>query len=456
MLSVRVKNGGLNTAVALGISVRPERFKLIASTIKEARKAYRRGTSIFIDDQLTSNLWLLVKRLMAEDNANVITKESVEDAIRDTLQKDTKAAVSTAKQRKRDELIGMLAPAKQEKPTFHQFYDKYVQDFKDGTRMKFRGNKKVSNSTISCYNNLLFNIKKFEEHEHIILDWSDLTLTFFIKFKSFITNRGLKANTVSTYIFAFRGLMKSARRLHYTMYDDFDDPQLLVKTEEPDNVYLTSERIKQLYAADLGNEEWIEEKIKDLKDDDLHDFIKTERHRQWLCDARDVYVVGCLTGQRYSDYIRINEQMYEYINGRKFIHLRQIKTGAEVYIPVDPKVEAILIRHKGSLPQLSKQKLTKMIRKAAVILGWNEPVPLTMTKGGMSYTENVPFYDMLKTHTCRRSFATNAYRANVPLAAIMAVTGHSSEDMLRKYLKLSNKERALYAAEELLKLQSIS
>ena len=72
----------------------------------------------------------------------------------------------------------------------------------------------------------------------------------------------------------------------------------------------------------------------------------------------------------------------------------------------------------------------------------------------MSYQENVPYYTMLKTNTCRRSFATNAYRANVPLSAIMAVTGHSSEDMLRRYLKLSNKERALFAAEELCKMQT--
>ena len=56
LLSIRVKSGYINTAFALGISVSPQRWSLINDTIKEARKAYRRGTSIFIDDNLTSSL----------------------------------------------------------------------------------------------------------------------------------------------------------------------------------------------------------------------------------------------------------------------------------------------------------------------------------------------------------------------------------------------------------------
>ena len=57
------------------------------------------------------------------------------------------------------------------------------------------------------------------------------------------------------------------------------------------------------------------------------------------------------------------------------------------------------------------------------------------------------------THTARRTFATNAYKAGVPLSAIMAVTGHSSEEMLRRYLKLGTKERALLAAAEFDKIK---
>lgn len=453
MLSVRVKSGSLNTAVALNISVQPARWQLIADTIKQARKAYHRGTSIFIDDQLTSNIWLLMKRLMAEDKTNTITRNSIDEAIRQTLHKDEQTAVANAEARKQEELLGVLAP-KQEKPSFHDFYDTYTQELQDGTRLRHRSTVKVSESTVDNFKSLRSNIRKYEKQEHLLLDWQDINLAFFYKFKTFLTDQNLKPNTIATYLQRFRTMMRSAKLLHYTTNDDFNIDQWYPENEEVDNVYLTTERINQLYDAKLTDEAWITEKIKDYNDDKLREFIKTARHRQWLSDARDIYVVGCLTGQRYSDYIRINEKMYEYINGKKFIHLKQEKTGTEVYIPLNPKVEAILIRDGGKLPFFHRPKLADNIRICGHILGWTESVPITITKGTMSYEQTLPFYSMLKTHTCRRSFATNAYRANVPLSAIMAVTGHSSEDMLRRYLKLSSKERALFAAEELAKMQT--
>ena len=56
------------------------------------------------------------------------------------------------------------------------------------------------------------------------------------------------------------------------------------------------------------------------------------------------------------------------------------------------------------------------------------------------------FCDMITSHTARRSFATNAYAAGVPLASIMAVTGHSREEKLRVYLKLQAEDKAIIAS----------
>ena len=58
------------------------------------------------------------------------------------------------------------------------------------------------------------------------------------------------------------------------------------------------------------------------------------------------------------------------------------------------------------------------------------------------------FCDMLLSHTARRSFATNAYKAGVPLSSIQAITGHSSEAQLRRYLKLDAEEKAVIALKD--------
>lgn len=50
--------------------------------------------------------------------------------------------------------------------------------------------------------------------------------------------------------------------------------------------------------------------------------------------------------------------------------------------------------------------------------------------------------DAISTHTARRSFATNAYKAGVPTIAIMKVTGHKKESNFMKYIKVSAEENA--------------
>ena len=166
--------------------------------------------------------------------------------------------------------------------------------------------------------------------------------------------------------------------------------------------------------------------------------------------------MGCLTGQRISDYKRISQDMIETIQGdRKFVHLVQVKTDKDVYVPWNDMIQEILDKYDGHLPKIYDQHLNERIKVVGLLLGWTEPSGLTERKGVMEYQSSKRFCDALATHTARRTFATNAYKAGVPLSAIMAVTGHASEEMLRKYLKLNTKERAMLAAEEFDKVKAV-
>lgn len=83
------------------------------------------------------------------------------------------------------------------------------------------------------------------------------------------------------------------------------------------------------------------------------------------------------------------------------------------------------------------------------MLGWTEIVEMDEQRGSMEYTAKRRFCDLIKTHTARRSFATNMYRAGASLSSIMAITGHSSEEQLRVYLKLTDEEKAIEARKEM-------
>ena len=115
---------------------------------------------------------------------------------------------------------------------------------------------------------------------------------------------------------------------------------------------------------------------------------------------------------------------------------------------MDRRWKKILLKYGGNLPKIYDQHLNERIKVVGLLLGWIEDAGIYEHRGIFKTSSGKRFCDAIVTHTARRSFATNAYMAGVPLSAIMAVTGHSSEDMLKKYLKLDSKEKALLALQE--------
>ena len=156
-----------------------------------------------------------------------------------------------------------------------------------------------------------------------------------------------------------------------------------------------------------------------------------------------VFFVGCLTGQRVSDYSRICEEMITEINGVEFILLTQQKTEKKVYIPVDRRVRQILDKYNGKLPRIHPNEMNKLVKTVGLLLGWTYDCGFDGKR--LNPKRGRRFCDMLLSHTARRSFATNAYKAGVPLSSIQAITGHSSEAQLRRYLKLDAEEKAVIA-----------
>jgi len=82
----------------------------------------------------------------------------------------------------------------------------------------------------------------------------------------------------------------------------------------------------------------------------------------------------------------------------------------------------------------------------------NQPLSLVETNKELhqwdaDLTVLKPKYELIKNHTARRSFCTNAYIAGMPTLDIMAISGHSSEKSFLNYIKITADERALKIAE---------
>ncbi|MAO10885.1 MAG: integrase [Flavobacteriaceae bacterium] len=196
-------------------------------------------------------------------------------------------------------------------------------------------------------------------------------------------------------------------------------PQLKnISTGKPKNktiIYLSHSELEQIANCDK------------IKSEALKNALK------WL-------LLGCDIGQRGGDLLRINEDNFVTRNGLEVIELTQQKTGKHITIPVLKTTREIL---KTGLPyKISIQKLNEYLKEVCKLAEINE-----MTKGGVVEVTKkgkgnkhkrkkyglYPKHDLITSHVCRRSFATNNY-GKLPTSLIMRITAHSTEKMFLNYI----------------------
>lgn len=112
-------------------------------------------------------------------------------------------------------------------------------------------------------------------------------------------------------------------------------------------------------------------------------------------------------------------------------------------IPLKAQVKEILTKYKGVPPEAnSNQKMNEYLKELGELAEIDEEILITQTKGGKRVTETFKKWELITTHTARRSFASNAYLMGVPTISIMKITGHRTEKSFLKYIKISQEDNA--------------
>lgn len=174
-----------------------------------------------------------------------------------------------------------------------------------------------------------------------------------------------------------------------------------------------------------------------------------------LENARDWLLISCYTGQRVSDFMRFTKDWIRYETNRQgerkpLIEFTQVKTGKKMTIPLAIEVMEILGQRYGDFPRcLSDQKYNVYIKEVCKIAGITEKVQgskKTETFAGSKvYRKETGLFEkweLVSSHTGRRSFATNNY-GTIPTSFLIYFTGHSTESMFLKYIGKSNKDIAI-------------
>jgi len=306
--------------------------------------------------------------------------------------------------------------------TFFYFFQKIIDQSESGTRLNPLTGKVINPKTIRTYVTTLNHLKDFQKHYSAKITFDNIDLTFYNAFIEYlIKEKKLASNSVGKDIQVLKLILNEALDLHLTSNTSFKTKRFVVLREASDSIYLNKEELEE------------------LKNNDLSNRPKLER-------VRDLFLIGCYTGLRYSDYSILTSGNIK--NG--YIQISQTKTGAPVTIPIHKAIVKILGKYHGEVPEpLSNQKTNDYLKALGQEMKCLKKfVTKSITKEGTSKQTSYEKWQMLCTHTARRSFATNEFLAGTPSLKIMAITGHKTERAFLKYIKLNSADHAKLLKEQ--------
>ncbi len=171
-----------------------------------------------------------------------------------------------------------------------------------------------------------------------------------------------------------------------------------------------------------------------LSNEELELIYNYKCKNERLRNVKKLFLVGCSTGLRVSDLMKIKE----YAINDNFIEITTQKTNQSLLIPIDPRVKDYI----PTLRPLAHPVFNRYIKELCELAKIDKP--LKGYKRGKDNKRKLgvyPKYMLISSHTMRRSFASNLY-GKVPTIVIMAITGHTTEKSFLTYIKKPQRDFA--------------
>lgn len=306
-----------------------------------------------------------------------------------------------------------IAPPEPTEPALFTFIADFIE--RAPKRINRDTGKNIEYRTIQRYRTAYNGLKAFAATYRRKVDFDTIDLNFYEDFTAWLTfTRGYAVNNVGTYIQMLKIFLNEASAKGITVKQDYRSRGFKVVSENADAVYLSESELLRLHDVDLSKAERLER-------------------------VRDLFLVGCYTGLRFSDLTNLRP---EYIKDG-LIRIEQQKTSDKVVIPCHEVVATMLAKYGGALPRsISNQKMNDYLKEVCQLAGLNSIESKTQTKGGKRVTKSLEKWQLVSTHTARRSFATNMYLLGIPAMTIMQITGHRTEKAFMRYIKLDREQHA--------------
>lgn len=305
----------------------------------------------------------------------------------------------------------------------------YIENLKH--KRNKRTGQPLNKRTIQDYENSVEKITQFENHIKIKTKLDAVNLKYHSDFIQFLRSVDLLGeNTIGGIITNLKTILKNADIQGLKVNNDFKNEAFYSPSFKPKDIYFDENEIEKIRTYNFEMDSYLD-------------------------NARDWLIIGLWTGLRVSDLLNltIKDLKGKYIDNTNF------KTNIPVTIPIHPHVEEILNKRNWNFPRaITEQKFNEYIKEVAKQVGFDEVVNgakmmLITDKDGKPLLNHLgkkvhrkkngtfPKHELVTTHICRRSFASNLY-GKIDTLTIMKITGHQTEKQFLDYIKTTPKHHA--------------
>jgi integrase len=435
-LRVQKRNPKLNILVCSKVSVDIQQWDKVTQDVAKWNDYCKTQDGRKVKETLDS-ISSAIDNLISQ---GIYDKARIDEVVEDVVFREERERqrIQEEEERQEQERLRLIKEQEEEarKADVILFLENFLEGIKNG-RIK-NGAENYTLNTCKVWSNFLGILKRFIQISPFT--WKDINKALADRFVSFMEKNGYMVTSINKYIICFKAMIQNAmdQELHNNLIAlRAFSKKKIQETDKAKEIYLTKAELQALYEMPL-------EGLKDK--------------------VRDVFLVGCYTCQRFSDYARLEKENFTTTaKGTKVVRIVQEKTGNDVVIPIlndnllhiaekygydIPKVNDVILNRyiKQILKELSST-VPSLARKERTLLTMKER---EKEKQGLVSFErdnkgNVikPRYELVSSHTARRSGITNLYLSgNFDTYQMMSISGHRDEKTFYEYIKLSSDEVA--------------
>ena len=364
------------------------------------------------------NLEVLVSNRIDNYEFKIIDKAQLAKLIEDCLYKPERPLISAT-----------------EDFSFFDYYERYLRNAKN----------EVSSGFLKAQRSVMYKLKKFEEYIGVRLTFECWEVNMFDEFYAYMLGlerydkngeqlfyNNSSINAITKKIKIFLSFAKNRKWHNSVEYREYKRKRQAAEDEAP---------------------------IIALSWDEFLEWYHYEEENPMLDKVKDIFSFSCVTGLRYSDYSTLSKKEFKLVevedskgNRMKLMETFIIKNRRRVAIRFPFSQYALEIVNKYMydpspylLPHLYDSIITKGIKKIAFKLGFNELITSVYYSGGDQIRQTKYKWEVLSTHSGRKTFISKNVEEGVPLHIVASFTGHSKNSKaLSRYYEISDKMKLDY------------